>query len=78
MLRVWGDAVGMSTVPENIVAVHAGARCLGLSVITNSLVQRTDKKTTHEEVMETGRRVESSFCRLVDSIVLKIAPGVSA
>jgi len=77
MLRVWGDAVGMSTVPENLVAVHAGARCLGLSVITNSLVHRTDKKTTHEEVMETGRRVETAFRRLVDRILLILATGES-
>jgi len=77
MFRVWADAIGMSTVPENLAAVHAGARCLGLSVITNSLVLKTDKVTTHEEVMETGRRVAVSFQRLVDAIILAIDSGGS-
>jgi purine-nucleoside phosphorylase len=77
MLRQWGDAVGMSTVPENLVAIHAGARCLGLSVITNSLVLRTDKVTTHEEVVETGRNVAAAFQRLVDAVILDLERGES-
>jgi len=72
MLRQFGEAVGMSTVPETTVAVHAGARVLGISAITNSLVLRTDAVTTHEEVMETGRRVSSSFGKLVEGIIDRI------
>jgi len=57
-LRIIGaDAVGMSTVPEIIVARHSGMRVLGLSGISNvAIPEKSDtEKTTHEEVLETGR-----------------------
>ena len=72
MLRNLADAVGMSTVPETTVAVHAGARVLGISAITNSTVLKTDTVTTHEEVMETGRRVSAAFGKLVEGIIRRI------
>jgi purine-nucleoside phosphorylase len=72
MFRGIADAVGMSTVPETTAAVHAGARVLGISAITNSLVLRTDTVTTHEEVMETGRRVAAAFGDLVEGIIRRL------
>ena len=56
-LRLIGaDAVGMSTVPETVVARHAGLRVLGLSGISNALSGAEDgPQTTHEEVLEAGR-----------------------
>jgi purine-nucleoside phosphorylase len=56
-LRLIGaDAVGMSTVPETVMARHAGLRVLGLSGISNVLSGEEDgPQTTHEEVLEAGR-----------------------
>jgi len=55
-LRMNGvDAVGMSTVPEVIVAHHAGMRVLGISGISNKANLDGDTKTTHEEVLEAGK-----------------------
>lgn len=67
-LRQMADAVGMSTVPETLVAKHAGARVLGISLITNTLVRATGP-TTHEEVIEAGREGSERFSRLVARII---------
>lgn len=65
-LRILGaDAVGMSTVPEVIVARHMGMRVLGISCITNMAAGILDQPLTHEEVMETGKSVEKKFSSLV-------------
>ena len=63
------DAVGMSTVPEVIVARHMGIRVLGISCITNMAAGILDQPLTHEEVMETGKSVEQKFSSLVREIV---------
>lgn len=69
-LRILGaDAVGMSTVPEVIVARHMGIRVLGISCITNMAAGILDQPLTHEEVMETGKSVEKKFSSLVREIV---------
>ncbi len=72
MYRTMADAVGMSTVAETTAAVHAGARVLGISAITNSHVLKTGVVTTHEEVMEIGKHVSDEFCRLVEGIVARL------
>jgi purine-nucleoside phosphorylase len=74
MLRLLGgDAVGMSTVPEVIVARHAGLRVLGISLITNKATVDMSGEVTHEEVMEVARvgagRLLSVLAELVPSIV---------
>jgi purine-nucleoside phosphorylase len=67
--KMGGDAVGMSTVPEVIVARHAGIRVLGISCITNMAAGILPQPLSHEEVMETANRVKATFIRLVKGII---------
>lgn len=67
-----GDAVGMSTVPEVIVARHAGMRVLGISCITNMAAGILEQPLNHEEVVETGKRVKEDFENLVKEILKNI------
>jgi purine-nucleoside phosphorylase len=70
MLRVLGgDAVGMSTVPEVIVARHAGIEVLGFSCISNMAAGILDQPLSHAEVMETTERVKPKFLKLVLGII---------
>ncbi len=73
MLRLLGaDAVGMSTVPEAIVARHQGMRVLGLSCITNMGAGVLDKPINHDEVIETGERVRGTFAELLRRVIPKL------
>lgn len=63
------DAVGMSTVPEAIVANYCGLKILGLSCITNYAAGVSDKKLSHSEVIETTKKVESKFKTLIKSVI---------
>ncbi|QYY43760.1 purine-nucleoside phosphorylase [Aneurinibacillus thermoaerophilus] len=73
MLRILGgDAVGMSTVPEVIVARHAGIRVLGISCISNMAAGILPQPLSHEEVMETTEKVKSAFLTLVKAIIKEI------
>ena len=70
MARVLGaDAVGMSTVPECIVARHCGMRVLGVSCITNMAAGILDQPLCHEEVTEVANRVKSTFRALLDATI---------
>ena len=73
MLRTLGaDAVGMSTVPEVIVARHGGMRVLGISCITNMAAGILDQPLNHAEVTETANRVKGQFRSLLDGIIEKM------
>jgi purine-nucleoside phosphorylase len=72
-LRTIGaDAVGMSTVPEAIVARHMGIEVLGLSCISNAAAGVLPKPLNHDEVMEVARRVRGTFARLLEGIIGRI------
>jgi purine-nucleoside phosphorylase len=73
-LRTIGaDAVGMSTVPEAIVARHMGLEVLGLSCITNMAAGVLPQPLDHSEVMETARRVRGQFVALLEGIIDRLA-----
>ena len=65
--------VGMSTVPETIVARHMGIEVLGLSCVTNLAAGLSATPLSHEEVQETGRRVEQRLAGLLRRLTPKIA-----
>lgn len=74
MLRtLGGDAVGMSTVPEVIVAGHAGIRVLGISCISNMAAGILDQPLTHDEVIETTEKVRENFLQFVKKIIQTIS-----
>jgi purine-nucleoside phosphorylase len=71
------DLVGMSTVHEVIVARHMGLEVLGLSLVTNMAAGVSDEIIHHEEVMETGRRVEVQFTSLVKALIPQVAAAIT-
>ncbi|NLA85418.1 MAG: purine-nucleoside phosphorylase [Clostridiales bacterium] len=73
MLRILGaDAVGMSTVPEVITAVHGKMRVLGISCITNMAAGILEQPLTHEEVLKTAEHTKVKFMKLIEAVVSAI------
>lgn len=64
-----GDAVGMSTAPEAIVATHMNMKVTGISCITNMAAGIQKTALNHKEVVETANRVQSTFIKLVNRII---------
>jgi purine-nucleoside phosphorylase len=72
-LRTIGaDAVGMSTVPEAIVARHMGIEVLGLSCISNAAAGVLPQPLNHAEVMEVARQVRGAFAALLEGIIARL------
>ena len=72
-LRLVGtDSVGMSTVPEVIVARHGGMRVLGLSGISNKANLDGSTVTTHEEVMEAGKLITPKMEKLIRGVLRRL------
>ena len=66
---IGGDAVGMSTVPEVIVANHAGMRCFGMSIVTDLGVPGKIVEVTHEEVQEIGNKVQPFMTQIMKELI---------
>ncbi len=69
---IGGDVVGMSTVQENIVAVHGGMRVFAMSVVTDLGVREDDNVITHEEVLQAAKEAEPKFTLLFKEMVKAI------
>jgi len=73
MIRILGgDAIGMSTVPEALVASHMGMKVLGISCLTNMASGILPQKLSHQEVLDVAKEVRLSFQSLVKNIAEKI------
>ena len=72
-LRTLGaDAVGMSTVPEAVVAHHSGIKCVGITCITNMAAGVTNEILSHNDVKETALKAEKNFKDVVKNFIHKI------
>ena len=75
MARILGaDAIGMSTVPETIIAVHAGLKVMAISVISNMAAGVSDEKLDENEVLVTANARRHIFAELIIRIISKIIP----
>ncbi|MBU5677541.1 purine-nucleoside phosphorylase [Alkaliphilus sp. MSJ-5] len=73
MMSILGaDAVGMSTVPEVIAAVHGGIDVLGISCITNMASGILDQPLSHDEVIDTTQKVKKKFITYIEGIIESI------
>ena len=74
MVRTLGaDAVGMSTVPEAIVARHMDVRVIGISCITNLAAGVSNRPIDHSQVMAIGERVRGQFTELLGRVIKRLA-----
>lgn len=66
---IGGDVVGMSTVPETIVAIHGGMRVFGASIVTDIGIREENNVITHEEVLEAANAAAPKLAALVAELV---------
>ena len=69
--------VGMSTVPEVLVARALGLRCLALSMVTNKGTGLSPEPLSHQEVVEVGQRAGRTVGRIIDGVLRSLPDGPS-
>jgi len=69
---IGGDVVGMSTVQENIVAIHSGMRVFAMSVVTDLGIREADNVITHEEVLQAAKEAEPKFSLIFKELAKSI------
>jgi purine-nucleoside phosphorylase len=69
---IGGDVVGMSTVQENIVAIHCGLKVFAMSIVTDIGIREDENIITHEEVLEAAKEAEPKFSILFKELVKAI------
>ena len=73
MIRKFGsDTIGMSTIPEVIVAVHAGIKALGICCVTDMAIPDQLEPVNHEKVMEQALKTKPKFIKLVRGIIRRL------
>lgn len=70
--RIGADAVGMSTVPEVIVAKHSGLKCFGISIITDLGVEGEVQNVSHEEVQQVAGEQEPKMTIIMKELISRI------
>ena len=69
---IGGDVVGMSTVQENIVAVHGGMKVFAMSIVTDLGIREEDNVITHEEVLQAAKEAEPKFTLIFKELIKEI------
>ncbi|RKD34548.1 purine-nucleoside phosphorylase [Thermohalobacter berrensis] len=72
LMKIGSDALGMSTVPEVIVARHSGLRVLGIACVTDMAIPDTLESISHEEVIEVANKTRPKFIKLVKEIINEV------
>lgn len=70
--RLGGDIVGMSLVPEAIVAAQSSMKVIGISCVTNKATGCSNEALSHEEVLEVSNRVTENFQNLVEEVIRRL------
>ncbi|KAJ4461397.1 putative Purine nucleoside phosphorylase 1 [Paratrimastix pyriformis] len=75
---VGADAVGMSTVPEVIVAVHIGLKVVGFSVLTDMCLPDSLEPTSHTEILRAAQTADEKMARLMLAVIPRLAAELAA